>query len=91
MLFDDVTAADWTDISIETRFKQSHSLRGIGLLFRYVDERNFYRFAIESESHSSVDFERMKDGVLTRLKFDVRDIPSGHRPFTISRGQMRVN
>eukprot|EP00937_MAST-01D_sp_MAST-1D-sp2_P000675 g675.t1 len=66
--YDNAEARQWEDVSIATRIFQQNTNRGIGLLFRYQDEKNHYRFSLESDGYGCLDFEKRVDGITTSLK-----------------------
>lgn len=63
------TNALWADFVWELEF-YSH-IRGVGFMFRYVDENNFYRFYMMNENrqqYSCAHILRVRNGVYTYLR-----------------------
>ena len=58
----------WTDYRIQARLR-SDDANAIGLVFRYVDERNFYRFSMDALGRAR-RLVRVAAGVTTQLASD---------------------
>ena len=56
---------DWRDVRIYVRAESSHG-GGIGIMFRYRDEDNYYRFSMDSK-RGSRQLVKLVDGKLTVL------------------------
>lgn len=59
-------STDWDNYSFKTRLKSKDD-DAIGVLFRYQDNRNYYRFSMDSQRNYR-RLSRMKNGVLTILR-----------------------
>lgn len=77
---------DWTDYTYEAVI-EARDDDGLGLLYRYQDERNFYRLTFQDEAHDSsgsqqaplpgVSVHRVADGIWTEIFRDTRPTSAG--------------
>lgn len=75
--------ANWTDYTWETVI-EARDNDGIGLLFRYQDEKNFYRLTFQSEAQTTagappagISLQRVVDGAYSELFRDIDPTKSG--------------
>jgi hypothetical protein len=68
MVLDDDAARLWTDYQFETTVRPNHQ-RGIGLMWRYQDPDNYYRFNIQADSGTCSRVEKVVAGVYAQLNF----------------------
>ncbi len=58
-------ARNWTDYSVEVRVYSNH--RQFGILFRYLDKLNHYRYVADTAGNRCQAFTKMSGGVGKRL------------------------
>ena len=69
------TARNWTDYRLSTKLK-SMDTRPIGIMFRYQDNKNYYRFAWDAQNKSRL-LEKVQNGIATTLAQDAKPYVTG--------------
>jgi hypothetical protein len=60
-VLDKPSAYDWTDYELTVALRSDHG-RSIGVMFRYKDMDNYYRFMLENDNGRCMDIEKIVDG-----------------------------
>lgn len=84
----DPGATNWTDYTYEAVI-EAHDDDGIGLLFRFQDEKNFYRLTFQDEAQvstgappSGISVQRVVNGVYSELFSDIDSTAPGDNDIT---------
>jgi len=88
---------NWTDYTWETVIEAQDN-DGIGLLFRYQDEKNFYRLTFQSEAQTTlgapvagIGLQRAVDGVYSELFRDIDPTKAGDNDVDATSGFIYSN